>query len=187
MLAYAQNLVKQEKNKPLPKSKPVKSIIIKRCTKLSQILSSSGKVLNYPPKIVLIAQMRDEELNMTSTPGKLKLMFAELFDRRLKAMPGKKTKIQITVLAEVRYTIGSTSELESKEWGPFHISIPKLTKSYMYKLFIYILLTNGFSILSTQTIEEVGAKIITHKKSFFKDHKMGRLKLESFFLDSRKK
>ena len=115
------------------------------------------------------------------------MTFAELFERRLKLIPGKKTKIQITVLAEVRYTIGSTSELESKEWGPFHISIPKLTKSDMYKLFIYILLTNGFSILSTQTIEEVGAKIITHKKSFFKDHKMGRLKLESFFLDNRKK
>ena len=187
LLAHAQNLVKQEKSKPLPKSKPVKSITIKPSTKLSQILSSSGKVLNYPPKIVSIAQMRDEELNMTSTPGKLKLTFAELFKRRLKTMPGKKTKIQITVLAEVRYTIGSASELESKEWGPFHISIPKLTKSDMYKLFIYILLTNGFSILSTQTIEEVGAKIITHKKSFFKDHKMGRLKLESFFLDSRKK
>ena len=105
--------------------------------------------------------MRDEELNMTSAPGKLKLTFAELFERRLKTMPGKKTKIQITVLAEVRYTIGSTSELESKEWGPFHNSIPKLTKSDMYKLFIYILLTNGFSILSNQTIEEVGAKIIT--------------------------
>ena len=127
LLAYAQNLVKQEKSKPLPKSKPVKSIIIKPCTKLSQILSSSGKALNYPQKIVLIAQMRDGELNMTSAPGKLKLTFAELFERRLKAMPGKKTKIQITVLAEVRYTIGSTSELESKEWGPFHISIPKLT------------------------------------------------------------
>ena len=125
LLAYAQNLVKQEKSKPLPKSKPVKSITIKPSTKLSQILSSSGKVLNYPPKIVSIAQMRDEELNMTSTPGKLKLTFAELFKRRLKTMPGKKTKIQITVLAEVRYTIGSASELESKEWGPFHISIPK--------------------------------------------------------------
>lgn len=80
-------------------------------------------------------------------------------------MPGKKTKIQITVLAEVRYTIGSASELESKEWGPFHISIPKLTKSGRYKLFIYILITNGFSILSTQTIEEVGAKIISHKRA----------------------
>ena len=191
LLAYAQNLVKQTekvKQQPKPKTiKPIKSITIKPSRKLSQILSSSGKVLNYPKEIVSIAQMRDEELNMTSAPSKLKMAYAELFERRLKTMPGKKTKIQITVLAEVRYTIGSTSELESKERGPFHISIPKLTKSDMYKLFIYILLTNGFSILSTQTIEEVGAKIITHKKSFFKDHKMGRLKLESFFLDNRKK
>lgn len=46
LLAYDQNLVKQEKSKPLPKSKPVKSIIIKPSKKLSQILSSSGKVIN---------------------------------------------------------------------------------------------------------------------------------------------
>ena len=91
-------------------------------------MSSSGKVLNYPKEIVSIADMRDEELNITSAPGKLKLTFAELFERRLKLIHGKKTKIQITVLAEVRYTIGSTSELESKEWGPFHISIPKKIK-----------------------------------------------------------
>ena len=69
LLAYAQNLVKQEKSKPLPKSKPVKSIIIKPSKKLSQILSSSGKVINYPKKLVSIADMRDEELNMTSAPG----------------------------------------------------------------------------------------------------------------------
>ena len=61
LLAYAQSLVKQEKSKPLPKSKLVKSITIKPYTKLSQILSSSGKVLNYPQKIVSIAPMRDEE------------------------------------------------------------------------------------------------------------------------------
>ena len=85
LLAYAQNLVKQEKSKPLPKSKPVKSIpkskpvksiIVKPSSKLSQILSSSGKVLNYPQKIVSIAQMSDEELNMTPAPGKLKWTFA---------------------------------------------------------------------------------------------------------------
>ena len=52
---------------------------------------------------------------------------------------------------------------------------------------LYVLLTNGFTILSIQTIEEVGATIITHKKSFFKNHKMGRLKLESFFLDNKNK
>ena len=57
----------------------------------------------------------------------------------------------------------------------------------MYKLFIYLLLKNGFSILSTQTIEEVGADIITHKKSFLKNHQMGRFKLESYFLDNKKR
>ena len=131
--------------------------------------------------------MRDEELNMTSAPGKLKLTFAELFERRIKLIPRKKTKIRVKIEAEVRYLYGITSELESKQWGPFEVNIPKLTKSDMYKLFIYMLLKNGFSILSTQTIEEVGANIITHKKSFFKHHKMGRLKLESFFLDNENK
>ena len=193
LLAYAQNLVKQEKSKPskpgksTPKSKPVKSIIIKPSTKLSQILSSSGKVLNYPRKMVSIADMRDEELNMTSAPGKLKLTFAELFERQLKLIPGKKTKIRVKVEAEVRYSYGITEALESKEWGPFEVNIPNLTKSDMSKLFIYLLLKNGFSILSTQTIEEVGVNIITHKKSFFKHHKMGRFKLESFFLDNKNK
>ena len=81
--------------------------------------------------------------------------------------------------------MGATSELESKSWGPFQISIPKLSKKDIYKLMLYVLLTNGFNILSTQTIEEVGATIITHKKSYFKHHKMGRLKLESFFLDNK--
>ena len=52
---------------------------------------------------------------------------------------------------------------------------------------LFVLLTNGFTILSTQTIENVGATIITHKKGFFKNHKMGRLKLESFFLNNKNK
>ena len=80
--------VKQQPN-PV---KPKKSIKITPSTKLSQILSSSSKVLKNPQKIVSIADMRDEELNMTSAPGKLKLTFAELFERRLKTMPGKKDK-----------------------------------------------------------------------------------------------
>lgn len=105
--------------------------------------------------------MREEELNLTTTPGKLKMTFAELFDRRLKTIPGRKTRIQNTVHAEVRYSLGITSGLESK-------SYPKLSKNDMYKLMLYVLLTNGFTILSTQTIEEVGATIITHKRAFSK-------------------
>lgn len=93
--------------------------------------------------------MRDEELNMTTTPGKMKMTFAELFDRRLKTIPGKRTRIQITVHAELRYSLGIASKLESKSWGPFEISIPKLRKDDMSKMMLYVLLTNGFNILST--------------------------------------
>lgn len=155
--------------------------------KLSKILSSSGKVINYPKKLVSIAKMRDEELDLSTTPGKLKLTFAELFERRLKSLSGKKTRIRVKIDAEVRQSFGVTSNLESKSWGPFEILIPKLSLSDMYKLFIYLLLNNGFSILSTQTIEEVGASVIHHKKSYFKHHKMGRFKLESYFLDNKNK
>ena len=138
--------------------------------------------------MVSIAKMRESELDMTTTPGKLKLTFGELFEKRLKSIPGKKTTIQVTVHAEVRYSYGITSELESKSWKINEpIRIPKLSSGDMYKLFIYLLLKQGFTILSTQTIEEVGADIITHKKSFFKKHKMGRFKLESYFLDNKKR
>lgn len=119
---YVKQQQKIQKSKPSPKpvSKPLSKPKIS--TKLSQLLSSSsGSVLNYPRENVSIALMREEELNMTSIPGKMKMTFAELFDRRLKTMPGKKTRIKITVLAEVRYSLGATSELESKSWGPFKL------------------------------------------------------------------
>lgn len=126
--------------------------------KLSKIISSSGKVINYPKKLLSIAKMRDEELDLSTTPGKLKLTFAELFERRLKSLSGKKTRIRVKIDADVRQSFGVTSNLESKSWGPFEILIPKLSLSDMYKLFIYLLRNNGFSVLSTQTIEEVGAQ-----------------------------
>ena len=42
---------------------------------------------------------------------------------------------------------------------------------------IYTLLQNNFTILSTQTIANIAAKITTHNEQFFKDHKAGTLKL----------
>ena len=113
--------------------KPILKPVSKTKTTLEtirhKILSSSGKVIEYSKINVSIAKMREEELSMTSTPGKQKMTFAELFDRRLKTIPGKKTRIQITVHAEVRYSLGITSELQSKSYGPFNISIPKLSKN----------------------------------------------------------
>lgn len=113
LIADAQTLVK-EKGK-IPPPKPVK---IKPSKKLSEILTEAGKVITYPKKLVSIAQLRDEELNMAFYPGKSKLSFAELFDRRIRKISGRKTRVRIKIEAEVRYSFGIQSELETKHWGP---------------------------------------------------------------------
>ena len=51
--------------------------------------------------------------------------------------------------------------------------VPKLCQSEMYKFLMYTLLQNNFTVLSTETIAEIGATITTHNEQFFKDHKVG--------------
>lgn len=65
------------------------------------------------------------------------------------------------------------------------MAVPKIDTDDMYKYMIYTLLQNNFSILSTQTIANLGAKITTHNEHFFKDHKAGALKLSTSFLDKQ--
>ena len=174
LIADAQTLVEKQVKQSVPEPKPVK---IKPSKKLSEILTEAGKVITYPKKLVSIAQMRDEEFNMAFYPGKSKLSFAELFERRIRKIPGRKARVRIKIEAEVRYSFGIQSEIETKHWGPFEDIIRKLSKDDMYKMFIYLLQKKGFSILSTQTIEEVGATIITHKKSFFQTSQNGSIKI----------
>ena len=50
---------------------------------------------------------------------------------------------------------------------------------------VYTLLQHDFSILLTQNIASVGAKILTHKPFEFRNMKVGALKLNSFFLDKQ--
>ena len=55
----------------------------------------------------------------------------------------------------------------------------------MYKFLTYTLLQNNLTAISTETIAEIGATITTHLEQFFKYHKVGALKLNTFFLDKQ--
>ena len=46
------------------------------------------------------------------------------------------------------------------------MEIPQLSKPDMYKFLMSTLLQNNFTLLSTETISEIGAKITTHNKQF---------------------
>ena len=143
-------------------------------------------VITYAKKPVSIADMRHGELDKTTatrfTPDS---SFQNLFNERLKHIPGKRENVQITINANVKYTIGNKSTITQKTYGPFRMAVRKIDTDVMYKYMIYTLLQNNLSILSTQTIANVGAKITTHNEQFFKHHKAGALKLSTFFLDKQ--
>lgn len=65
------------------------------------------------------------------------------------------------------------------------MEVPKLINNDMYKFLMYTLLQKNFTVLSTETISELGATITTHNEQFFKDHIVGAVKLNTFFLDTQ--
>lgn len=98
-------------------------------------------------------------------------------------MPGKREKVQITIHADIEHILGNKTDINEKIYGPFSMEIPKLSKPDMYKFLMYTLLKKKISVLSTETITDIGATINTHNEQFFKDHEIGKLKLNTFFLD----
>ena len=83
---------------------------------------------------------------------------------------------QITINTVIEHTIGNRTEFTDKWYGPFKMEVPKLSKPDMYKFLTYTLLQNNLTVLSTETIAEIGATITTHLEQFFKYHKVGALK-----------
>ena len=137
-------------------------------------------------KAVSWQDMRDEELDRASiSKYKKDSSFQNLFHNRLNNMPGKREKVQITIHADIEHILGTKAEINETTYEPFSMEIPKLSKPVMYKCLMYTLLKNNFTVLSTETITDIGATINTHNEQFFKDHDAGKLKLNTFFLDKQ--
>ena len=136
---------------------------------------------------VSLQDMRDEELKRERVSKYIKtVIISKLVSRKTRTeMPGKRERAQFTINAVIEHTIGNRTEYTDKTYGPFKMEVPKLSKPDMYKFLMYTLLQNNFTVLSTETIAEIGATITTHNEQFFKDHKVGVLKLNTFFLDKQ--
>lgn len=74
-----------------------------------------------------------------------------------------------------------------KTYGPFTVEKPiHISKMDTYKFTMYTLLKEKFNILSGQYISGIGCGIIKLNKKRFIKHKMGGLKLESYFLNKQR-
>lgn len=100
-------------------------------------------------------------------------------------MPGKRERVQVMINTDVEIFTGKKRVITPKTFGPFTMEMPKMSNDDLYRFMVYTLLQNDFSILSTQTIANIGAKIMIHKPLEFRHMKVGALKLNSFFLDKQ--
>ena len=72
---------------------------------------------------------------------------------------------------------GKTRMITPKTFGPFSVEMPQMSYDDLYKFMVFTLLQHDFSALSTQTIANIGANILTHTPLEFKNMKVGALKL----------
>ena len=144
-----------------------------------------ASIITLDKKPISIAGMREDELARSHHSRFVPAtMFQNLFENRLNQMPGKRENVQLMINADMENIIGNKRVITQKNYGPFKMEMPKMSKEDTYKFMAYTLLQHNFTILSTQTIAHIGAKII-HKPLHFKHMKAGALKLDSFFLDKQ--
>ena len=177
---------KQPNRMPSLTQLAARALVKDRIKYFEELSDKQVPTIRLHKKPVSLQDMRDEELKRARVSKyKKQSSFQNLFHERLEQMPGKRERAQITINAVIEHTIGNRTEYTDKTYGPFKMEVPKLSKPDMNKFLMYTLLQNNFTVLSTETIAEIGATITTHNEQFFKDHVAGALKLNTFFLDKQ--
>ena len=126
--------------------------------------------------------MREDELaNSGTSRYSPNTTLQNLLEERLNRTPGKSERVQVMIEADVENWNGKTIMIILKTFGPFSMEIPQMSNDVMCKFMVFTLLQHNFSILSTKTIANIGAKIMIHKPLEFRHMKVGALKLNSFF------
>ena len=126
--------------------------------------------------------MRENELaNSGASRYSPNTTLQNLLEERLNRTPGKSERVQVMIEADVENWNGKTIMIILKTFGPFSMEIPQMSNDVMCKFMVFTLLQHNFSILSTKTIANIGAKIMIHKPLEFRHMKVGALKLNSFF------
>ena len=179
-------LPKPGKLTPTLKTLAAKALVKDKINYWENKTNNNAPIIALDKKPVSLQNMRDEELEQANVSKYTQhSSFQNLFRNRLQQMPGKRERAQIPINAVIEHTIGNRTKYTDKTYGPFKMEVPKLSKPDIYKFLMYTLLQNNFTVLSTETIAEIGATITTHNEQFFKDHKVGALKLNTFFLDKQ--
>ena len=132
---------------------------------------------------VSLSRFRRQEMRMTNL--RKNLPFAVLFQNRIDKIGGPRVRVSITVFFTIKNMVQDKNT--EKTFGPYQMTVPRLSLQDMYKFFMYTLLTHNYAPLSAEVITKIGARVITYNPQFFAHHFMGSLKLESYLLSNQRK
>ena len=148
--------------------------------------NNDAPIIRLDKKTFSIVNIREDELAKSRVSRySPNTTFQNLFEERLNRISGKRDRVQVMIEADVENWNGQTRMVTPKTFGPFSMEMSQLSNDDVYKFMVFTLLQHDFSILSTQTIANIGAKIMIHKPLEFTHMKVGALKLNSFFLDKQ--
>ena len=144
---------------------------------LFEKLKTGRDIVTYPKISVSLDEFRREEAAKMNMYGK-NSSFLDLFEDRIEKIPGEWTFGTITLFV----TIQTGLIEENRTFGPFDVELPNLSRRDMYKLMVYTLLKNNFTLQSAQVITKIGAKVMVYNKQLLGEHYMEGVKLESHLL-----
>ena len=133
-------------------------------------------------------QYRKEELKSTTYDKNRFKSFVKLFKKRINALRQRKQQVSLTIRAKIARSLrGGYDTITDHTFGPFTVKMPVgLSVPDTYKFALSTLMNSNITLLSGESITNIGFDLVNlDKKRPFK-HTMGKLKLESYLLNKQR-
>ena len=137
---------KPSKLTPTLKTLAAKALVKDKINYWENKVNNDAPIIVLDKKPISIADMRYDEIAKSRvsryTPN---TTFQNLFEERLKRIPGKRERVQVMIEADVENWNGKTRMITPKTFGPFSMEMPQLSNEDLYKFMVFTLLQHDFT------------------------------------------
>ena len=154
----------------------------------TKVVKNDKEIYRYPMREASLDQYRREELKSADDKNKRFKSFVKLFKKRISGLRQKKQTMSMTIDARIVHSLRGVGEtVTDHTYGPFTVKMPvNLSIPDTYKFALSTLMNSNITLLSGESITDIGFQLVNlDKKRPFK-HSMGKLKLESYLLNKQR-
>ena len=154
----------------------------------TKTVKSDREIYKYPMIEASLDRYRRDELKTSTENNKRSKSFVKLFKKRIRGLFKKKQPVTITIRAKIAHVLrGGCETVAGHTYGPYNMKIPVgLNIQDTYKFALSTLMNSNITLLSGESVTDIGFDIINlDKKHPIKNPSAG-LKLESYLLNKQR-